>query len=186
MALTMKQILRRHGAFVCAVTALLVAATILLQGIIQGLIGLASVGQFGPGFALVTVGYGLRTALPFAIGFFLSLWIIAPIAEELRVGHVISRAILATGIGATVLFIVLAVLAIIDAFVVEGPLFGQSFPLRSFDFGLAVQGLDRALTSTLVGFVGLLPLGVLAGVLLWQWRKGHPPRHPLPGLIDEV
>jgi hypothetical protein len=27
---------------------------------------------------------------------------------------------------------------------------------------------------------------VLAGILLWLWRKDHPPRRPLSGVIDEV
>ena len=50
----------------------------------------------------------------------------------------------------------------------------------------AVDGLMRSLQSALGTFVSNLPLGVLAGVLLWVWRKDNPPRKPLSGLIDEV
>ena len=124
--------------------------------------------------------------MPFAVGFFLSLWIVAPIAEELRLPHVIARAVLATGIASSVLFIVLAVVGVVGAFVWQGAVFGQSFPLVGFDGDGAVGGLTRALTGALTAFVSTLPLGVLAGVLLWLWRKDHPPRHPLSGLIDEV
>jgi len=55
-----------------------------------------------------------------------------------------------------------------------------------FDLGSAASGLGRALATALGSLVGLLPLGVLAGVLLRAWRRDHPPRHPLSGLIDEV
>ena len=182
----MKQVLRRHGAFVSAVTALLLAAAILVQALLQALIALVAALQAPSGQIVATaLGYGLLTAIPFAVGYFISLWIIAPIAEELRVGHVITRAILATGVGATVLFIVLAVLAITGAFEIRGPLFGNSLG-GFFDLGTAASGLGRALASALGTLVAQLPLGVLAGVLLWVWRKSHPPRHPLSGLIDEV
>jgi len=185
VALTVKQLLRRHGAFVSAVTALLVAVAILLQGIVQAYIGAVSAGQVDGRTFLAALGYGLLQAIPFAVGYFLSLWIVAPIAEELRIGHVIARAILATGIGVTVFFVVLAVLAITGAFGINGALFANSLG-GFFDLNTAAGGLGRALTSALFAFVSLLPLGVLAGVLLWEWREDHPPRHPLSGLIDEV
>ncbi|MEO6826421.1 MAG: hypothetical protein ABI255_09085 [Microbacteriaceae bacterium] len=185
MALTIKQILRRHGAFVAAVTAVAVGVAILLQDLVQGLIGVVAWGTGNSDFFAATIGYGLLTALPFAIGYFISLWIIAPIAEELRIGHVVTRAILATGVGATVMFIVLAALAITGAFSIPGSLFANSLG-GIFNFDAATGGLARALTSALTALVGLLPLGVLGGVLLWLWRKDHPPRHPLSGLIDEV
>jgi hypothetical protein len=185
VALTVKQIVNRHGAFVSAVTALLVGAAIVVERVLEFLVGLIStlsVGQYF-GFGL---GQVLVVAIPFAVGFFVSLWIIAPIAEELRLPHVVARAILATGVASTVVFVVLAVTGIFSAFGWEGAIFGQSFPSVRFDGGWAASSLGSALTGAALTFVSTLPLGVLAGVLLWIWRKDHPPRQPLSGLIDEV
>lgn|GEM_PF-2138275 len=185
MVLTVKQLVSRHGAFVSAVTAVLVGAAIVVLQVVQALViflSAASVGQ-SYGFAL---GRELLVAVPFAVGFFVSLWIIAPIAEELRLPHVVTRAILATGVASTVVFIVLAVAGILGAFSWDGAIFGQSFPTTRFDGAGAVGAIGRALTSAAITFVSTLALGVLAGVLLWIWRKDHPPRHPLSGLIDEV
>lgn len=183
MALTVKQLVNRHGAFVSAVTALLVGVALMALRILDYLVGLISslsVGQYF-GFAL---GQMLLVAIPFAVGFFVSLWIIAPIAEELRLPHVITRAILATGVASTVVFIVLAIVGVLGSLNFDGELFANSFPAVRFD------GVPHALLSALTGaaltFVSSLPLGVLAGVLLWIWRKDHPPVHPLSGLIDEV
>lgn len=185
MTLTVKQLVNRHGAFVAAVTALAVGAALVVEQLLQffiGLVSAASVGQFY-GFPL---GRELLVAVPFAVGFFVSLWIIAPIAEELRLPHVVTRAILATGVASTVVFIVLAVAGILGAFSWDGAIFGQSFPTTRFDGAGAVGAIGRALASAAITFLSTLALGVLAGVLLWIWRKDHPPRHPLSGLIDEV
>jgi hypothetical protein len=187
MALTVKQIVNRHGAFVSAVTALFVGAAIVVEQGLEYVVGFLSVVGSGQlqyyGFPF---GQVLLVAVPFAVGFFVSLWIIAPIAEELRVPHVVTRAILATGVAATLVFVVLAVVGVLSAFSWDGAIFGQSFPTTRFDGSGAANGIGRALTSAALTFVSTLPLGVLAGVLLWIWRKDHPPRHPLSGLIDEV
>lgn len=187
MALTVKQLVNRHGAFVSSVAALLVGAALIVQRFLEYLIGLLSVlsvGQSGSYF--FPFGQVLLLTLPFVVGYFVSLWIIAPIAEELRLPHVVTRAILATGVASTVVFVVLAIVGILGAFSWDGAIFGQSFPTMRFDGGGAVGALARALTSAALTFVSTLALGVLAGVLLWIWRKDHPPRHPLSGLIDEV
>jgi hypothetical protein len=185
VAITVKQLVNRHGAFVSAVTALLVGVAIIVGRLLEWLIGLVSalsVGQFW-GFPIAQV---LLVAVPFALGFFVSLWIVAPIAEELRLPHVVTRAILATGVASTLVFVVLAAAGILSSFSWGGSLFGQSFPMPGFDGGGAVGALGGALTSAALTFVATLPLGILAGVLLWLWRKDHPSREPLSGLIDEV
>ena len=183
MALTVKQLVNRHGAFVSAVTALIVGAALIVLRFLEFLIGLlATLGQGQPyGFPVVQV---MLLAIPFAVGFFVSLWIIAPIAEELRLPHVVTRAILATGVASTVVFIVFAIVNVVGAVSFDGYLFGQSFPTVRFD-GVP-NAFGSALVTAALTFVTALPLGVLAGVLLWIWRKDHPPRHPLSGLIDEV
>jgi uncharacterized protein YqgC (DUF456 family) len=183
VAITVKQLVNRHGAFVSAVTALIVGVALMVLRVLEYLVGLISslsVGQYF-GFAL---GQMLLVAIPFAVGFFVSLWIIAPITEELRLPHVVTRAILATGVASTVAFIVVAIVNVVGTLNFDGELFANSFPAVRFD------GVPQALQSALVGaaitFVSTLPLGVLGGVLLWIWRKDHPSEHPLSGLIDEV
>lgn len=185
MALTVKQIVNRHGAFVSAVTALLVGAAMVVTQVLQYLVGLLSSLSVGQPYGFPFLGV-LLFALPFAAGFFVSLWIIAPIAEELRIPHVVTRAVLATGVASTAVFIALAITGVIGALGFDGAFFGQAFPFPRFDGANAAGALGRALTSAALTFVGSLPLGVLAGVLLWLWRKDHPPRRPLSGLIDEV
>ncbi|MDJ0335491.1 hypothetical protein QMG83_09675 [Salinibacterium sp. G-O1] len=185
MAITVKQMLSRHGAFVSGVTGIAVAMMLVAQGIVQAAtVFLAVGGQMQPTQYLLSFGYVLVQAVPFGIGFFLSLWLVAPIAEELRVPHVITRAILATGIASTLVFIVSAVLVIVGAFTLGTSFFGNSFPFPQFDGGGAGRGLLVALAEAISGFVMRLPLGVLAGILLWIWRKNHPPRRPLEGMID--
>ena len=184
MALTVKQLVNRHGAFVSAVTALSVFGVLMIQQVLQFAINAVSFPEMLQyGFSFVPY---LIVAIPFAIGFFVSLWIIGPIAEELRIPHVITRAILATGVASTVVFIVLAVTGLFGSVYFDGYLFANSFHAPRFDGSVAVNALGRALTSAGLTFVTTLPLGVLAGVLLWLWRKDHPPKHPLSGLIDEV
>lgn len=193
MALTVKQLVNRHGAFVSAVTGALVGAAILVMGLLQNLIN--SAWALGSGLSPADLGLSvpemagrvLILAVPFAVGIFLSLWIIAPIAEELRLPHVITRAILATGMGATIYFVVLAVLGLIGAFAINGNPYSQLVvSLIGFDGAGAARAMGSAFATALSLFISTLPLGILAGVLLWLWRKDHPPRHPLSGLIDEV
>lgn len=190
MPLTLKRLVRRHGAFVSAVTAVAVGFAIVLQSLLTDFVGWTSVLPYPQGSNPFPVGVALAgatlTAIPFAVGMFISLWLVAPIAEELRIGHVITRAILAAGIGATVVFILLAIFAITGAFSGAGALFSNTFPAIEFDGGHAVVSLATALSRALLLFVELLPLASLAGVLLWLWRKDHLPRHPLSGIIDEV
>ncbi|CAN5198563.1 hypothetical protein BH09ACT5_BH09ACT5_22310 [soil metagenome] len=185
MALTVKQLVNRHGAFVSAVTALAVGAALLVEQLLQFFVGYLSVLSTGqPDYYSFPSGEVLLVVIPFAFGFFASLWIIAPVAEELRLPHVITRAVLATGVAATLVFIVLAVVGVVSTLSFDGYLFGQSFPTPRI--GDVPGALGRALTSAALTFISTLPLGVLAGVLLWLWRKDHPPKQPLSGLIDEV
>ena len=182
VALSVKQLVRRHGAFVSAVTGASLALAIIVQRVAMDFVGVVIVAYPGDAFG-ISLGSAVLTAIPFGIGFFLSLWLVAQIAGELRVGHVITRSILAAGIGTSILFIVLAILGVIGAFSFDGALFANSLPSVFSPTG-AAGALARALYSALQSFVSLLPLGLLAGLLLWGWRKDHPPRQPLAGIID--
>ncbi len=193
-AKNLKKLVRRHGALVSGVTAGCVAAFLLCQEILTRIVSwlgllpyLANDDPYSQSPLGLSVAEAFVIALPFGVGFFLSLWLVAPIAEELRVGHVITRSVLATGIASTVLFVILAIVGLVGAFSPSGAsLAGHAFPWPSFSGDTAVVALGRALQDGLRTFVETLPLGVLAGVLLWLWRKDHPPRHPLAGFIDEI
>ena len=195
-AINVKKMVRKHGALVSAVTAGGVAGFILVQRMLSILISWVGALQYyssepGALYDLSSIGPNLwpafLLAMPFGVGFFVSLWLVAPIAEELRIGHVITRAVLATGIASTVLFVALAIVGLIDAFQpFGGSLAGNEFPWPQFSGDRAVLALGTALQNALQILIGTLPLGVLAGVLLWLWRKDHPPKHPLAGYIDEI
>jgi hypothetical protein len=185
MPMTMKQLVRRHGAFVSGIAGIVLVVVLVAQDMVQTATNyLYASGQVMPNIFLLTIGYSIVRAIPFGIGFFLSLWLVAPIAEELRVPHVITRAILATGIASTLTFVVMAVMAVVGSFDSSGSLFGNSFPLPTFSGSSAAAGVLNALAGAISLFVMRLPVGVLAGTLLWIWRKDHPPKRPLEGIID--
>ncbi len=191
MQIPVKRMLRTRGALVAAVTALGVGLTLVVGRLLLSLVELIeppsatfgwtayaplasdmpAVGMPAEASLLSPVGFVLATILPFAVGYFLALWVIAPITHELRVGHVITRSILATGVGATLWFISLAVIATIT--------FASAGDIEE----IAPQ-MGHALVSALTALITLLPLGVLGGVLQWVWRTGHPSEHHIEGLID--
>jgi ABC-type phosphate transport system permease subunit len=125
------------------------------------------------------------TVLPLVVGFFLSIWLLAPIASELRLFHVIMRSVLATGVGMTLSFIATAIVSSLRALSFDGGLFGASFPTPFIEGGVAAV-LAQSLASSLSGLVAVLPLGILAGVLAWVWLTAHPPKHQVSGMLDEV
>lgn len=122
------------------------------------------------------LGWGLAGPLPIALGAFLCFWQIAPIAPNLRLAHVVTRAILAGLAGALLLF--LASLAI--AFVVWVLSIGGVF---SAGDGIPVLPL---LFQSLATFVQVLPVLVLGAVLLWGWLQRNRPTASVSGVLDEV
>ena len=126
-------------------------------------------------------------ALPFAVGVFISLWLLAPIGAELHIAHVITRSLLAVAAGIVVVFLVLF----------SGALFAQMSASDGLVFGwlvAAFRAVGRnvgsaagwALYSSVTQGIALIPLTVLTGVLLWLWLHKHPHKHAVSGLIDEV
>ncbi len=163
--------LRTRGAVVAGITALAVGLAILAGRAL--LLVIAAEPFAGFGFMILT------SVLPFTVGYFLGLWVVAPITEELRIGHVITRAVLATGIGATLWFVVLGLTGVVAAIVSTDDVLGiaASPQLIGGQLGFALQ-------EALAGLVILLPLGVLGGVLLWLFRTAKPADHHIEGLID--
>lgn len=168
MQIPVKRMLRTRGALVAAVTALAVGLTILVGRVLLALVRLLE-----PPTATtpIVAWFALATILPFTVGYFLALWVIAPITHELRVGHVITRSMLATGVGATLWFVTLGLIGAITMMSIGAP-------------GEIAPQLGYALASALTALITLLPLGVLGGVLQWVWRTGHPSEHHIEGLID--
>lgn len=181
-------LVRRRGAVPALVTALGVGVTLVAMFFLQQIImlmGLVRANDLG----IEVVFWGgvvsdlTITILPFTVGYFLGLWLVAPIAEQLALRHVIARAVLTTGIAATVVFVVRSVVSIVQVVVLDRPLFSNSFPIVSALTDVPGQLLS-ALQGSLVMFVTVLPLGVLAVILLWLWRQQHPAHYAIEGLID--
>ena len=123
--------------------------------------------------------------LPFAIGVFLSFWQIAPVAPQLRMAHVVTRALLAAVVGA----VATLVLGFLVAVVVN---FSQSDPAAVASGGLGAVGrnLLDAGRSVLPGALNILIDGLvvvpLAALLLWGRLRAHPPKTSPAGALDEV
>lgn len=192
MAVSVKQLLRRRGALVAGITSLALGAFLVVQRALLGLISFLAVYwqansglqqlQFSP-FSGVLYDAAVVT-LPFVVGFFLSLWLVGPISEELHLQHVITRSVLAAGIGCTLIFVVHSVVYILRAVTYSGAIFGNSFPTPDLNLGSIPTVLGQSLAGALGYLLTHIPLGVLAGILLWEWRKGHPPRFHVEGIID--
>lgn len=127
--------------------------------------------------------WGLAGPLPIALGAFVCFWQIAPIAPNLRLAHVVTRALLAGLAGTFLLFLLsvlfqfllwLLTLAGLDE---DGEFFG--------DRGLGEVVLPL-LFQSLATFLQVLPVLVLGAVLLWGWLQRHPPKVVAKGSLDEV
>ncbi|MGV8884848.1 MAG: hypothetical protein ACOH1T_04570 [Microbacteriaceae bacterium] len=126
------------------------------------------------------------TALPMAFGVFVSLWIIAPIADSLVLRFVVARSVLAGAIGGLMVFLVGLLAWFVVAVSQTGSLFGNSFPWPvSSPAGLLAPVID-AVTTSLSVFASTLPVALLAGVLLWMWLRGRDKPHNVSGILDEV
>ena len=192
---------RRPGVVPALVTALGVLGFLVLQRVLSTLVSLIGIAGYTtdgtvsglyeleqPGIA-VTLWVGamqelLLVAVPFAFGVFVSLWILAPIADSLRLRHVFARATLAAAIGTGMVFLVGAIAAFATAVSQAGSLFGNSFPWPS-PFAV-LNPLLQALITALSVFVAVLPVVLLAGVLLWTWLRGRDAPHEVSGILDEV
>jgi len=176
--------LQRPGALPAFLTALGVLAFLVTQNVTFRLIGTARDamygGTLGPDFGAAwatELASLLGGPLFFAIGVFLCLWQIAPIAPSLRLAHVVTRALLATVIGAAGYWL-FRFFADVIFLAFQGVLYRQPDVIGSVAFGATMDSL-RAL-------VGWLPLVVLGAVFLWGWLQRHPLKHAVKGTLDEV
>ncbi|MEP6479678.1 MAG: hypothetical protein ABJB03_09825 [Rhodoglobus sp.] len=188
MAVSVKAIVQTRGALVAAIVALGVGVVLVAQQYLQNLISSISALPYmdPPTLYLPSPVAVVVPLLPLVIGVFLSLWVLAPIAAELRIGHVVTRSILAVGIGCTLVFVALAIVALVGSVSFTGAIFGSSFPTPAVSGGSIASGLGSALAGALIEFVEAAPVGVLGGVLAWIWLTRHPAKHPVSGMLDEV
>jgi hypothetical protein len=95
--------------------------------------------------------------LPFAIGVFLSFWQIAPVAPQLRMAHVVTRALLAAVVGAVASLVLGFIVAVV----------------------LNVAGTSGQILAA-------SDLASIAALLLWGRLQSHPPKTAPAGALDEV
>jgi len=188
MTETVTKAMKRPGVVPAFLTGLGVFVALLAIGFVQSLfttlslVTAASIAQDYVG----QIWFGqlvnsLTGPLPFAVGVFLCLWQVAPIAPALRLAHVVTRSILAALLGGAAMWIVIWIaelIADVAGFASEfrgGVLVGKLGP----DL---LEALFRALSIT----AGYLPVTVLAGILLWGWLQRHPLDKPVHGALDEV
>jgi hypothetical protein len=127
--------------------------------------------------------WGLAGPLPIALGAFLCFWQIAPIAPNLRLAHVVTRAILAGLAGTLLLFLVgLAWWLITQLLAFGGGISGTGL----YDLVPLGPGPLSLLFQSLATFVQVVPVLVLGAVLLWGWLQRNRPTASVSGVLDEV
>lgn len=173
MSRTLVSLARRRGRLPALVAALGIALALLVGRTLTELVALAAPG--GHGFSWQVIVDYLPLALPFALGVFLGLWLIAPLADELTLPFVFTRGGLAAGAGAILVIVAHLVIAVVEA-VSPGPFDGEQ---------LARDSLLAVLTGV-SSFIDCLVLVLFASVLLWLWLRAHPRDYAVSGLIDEV
>lgn len=182
--------IQRPGALPPFLTAL---------GILAALVALAFVGATLSALSIATqmdysadfflqiwasqLGWGLAGPLPIALGAFLCFWQIAPIAPNLRLAHVVTRAILAGLAGTLLLFLVGLAWWLITQLLTFGTGFSGTGIYNIVPLG---PGPLSVLFQSLATFVQVLPVLVLGAVLLWGWLQRNRPTASVSGVLDEV
>jgi hypothetical protein len=181
---------RRPGALPPFLTAVGILVALVVLGFLGAtLSALSATVQTDLGFEFFgaiwasQLAWALAGPVPVAIGVFLCFWQIAPIAPNLRLAHVITRAVLAGLAGTALLF----VLGLVFAFVLWLLSFAQASPPTSL---VEAEGPGATvltlLFQSLATFLQVLPVLVLGAVLLWGWLQRHPPKQRVRGTLDEV
>jgi hypothetical protein len=184
--------LDRTVAFPALAAALLVLGVQVVLQLVSLLLTAVTFTSNAPGGYLVSLGLGYLSSvvlrwLPFVLGVFLTLWFLVPLAAGLRLWPVILRSILATAGGALILFLVSLLAGLFSGMSVsEGRVFGWGSAILGSVASGFDSGFGYALFTALSAAVGLLPLTVLAGVLVWLRLREHPGDSARPGASGEV
>lgn len=182
--------LQRPGALPPFLTALGIFVALVVLGFLGATLSALSVtaqAEYPAEFFLRIWGsqlvWGLAGPLPIALGAFLCFWQIAPIAPNLRLAHVMTRAILAGLAGTLLLFLVGLLFGFVIWVMSLGGLLGRSEVFGSGGDGVGVLPL---LFESLATFIQVLPILALGAVLLWGWLQRYPPKERVSGTLDEV
>lgn len=201
MSTAITKLAKRRGRLPAFVAALGLAGLLVAQRLLSGLIGWLqimglislqgnnpsletgllglTVGAFDPGLSDLVL-----FVLPFGLGVFISLWLLAPVSHELDLRFVLTRAGLASAAGSLVYFVAALVLSLLNWLGVDVGVF-KTFGSTG-DTPELVQSLFTALTGAIQTFISLTPAVMLVVVLLWIWLRDHPREYEVSGLIDEV
>jgi hypothetical protein len=179
------RVVRQHGFLVALASGLVVLAVSLVQNVLGGLVAQVTfLGSGAPQQWQWWAGYAVQfgtVAVPLSIGVVLSLWFIAPIGPDLHVMHVITRSILATGVGAVL--VLLTTMVTSAASQITTGLLGQ-IRLGQIAGDHLSQSLGFAIATAGQQFLTVAPLVILVGVLLRMWLERHPSEHEIVGIVD--
>ena len=180
MAVSIRTLLLRRGGLVAAVTTIAIVAALLTRDFLVALIpgiqsGIVPFAPLGERFLL--------TYVPFAVGTFLCLWLLVPVAAQLEMRFVVSRPALATASGALLVIIVATVVLLVRFATTEGS-FGLSGTGVYVDGSSLGSGIRGVLVVGLQLLVSALPAVLLFALFQWQWLKNHPANHDVAGILD--
>ena len=170
----------RRGILAAASAALIVLGVQVIQQVLTSILysgvmiaqGSTPEGLFAAVWGIV---FG---SLPFVVGLFLSLWLLAPVAAELRLAHVITRSLLAAVVGAVLVFAVSATGSLFSNFDESaGWVFGWASGLVTTVTNNAGWAPSNALFAALSSAIAFIPLTVLAAVPPWSALRPHPAKH---------
>lgn len=179
-----------------ALPALVVAASVVLFGMAKLLVGaivfsVASLAQSGAqqGFEFLSMLLSplqLWVLLPLGLGVFACLWLLTPLAAELRLSVVIARSLLAVASGLIVVFLAQLLLGM-QSWFASTQFFGNSSnqAVESF-FADGGSVLPIAIQTAIGAGLDALPVVVLAVVLTWSWLVRHSARQSALAVAAEV
>lgn len=184
--------LTRPGVGSALLAGLGVYVVLVLQSILGTIVFVVTDRAYGqdPGTYLglilpASLPVTLGGPIPFAIGVFLAFWQIAPVAPQLRMAHVVTRALLAAVVGAVATLVLGFIVGAIANVASTDPAL-----LAGTDFGRVVSNILEALRPALSAGLSILIQGLvvvpLAALLLWGRLQTHPPKTAPAGALDEV
>ncbi|MHC5795865.1 hypothetical protein ACVXZ4_06865 [Lacisediminihabitans sp. FW035] len=180
-----RRVVRQHGFLVALASGLVVLAVSLVQNVLNALIGqLSFLGSGDVPAWQWWASYATQfatAAVPLAVGVVLGFWFIAPIGPDLHVVHVFTRSLLATAVGAVLVFLTVLVTSATVLF--TNGMMGQ-IRLGQIAGERLLQSLGISLATAGQQFLAVAPLVVLVGVLLRMWLERHPSEHEIVGIVD--
>ena len=128
----------------------------------------------------------LAIPVPFVIGVFAWLWLVAPVTAELRLSAVIGRSLLAAVSGVIVAVVVNIVLGMQGWFGNAQFFANSSNQAVESLFADGSNVIPFVLQDVILTALDVLPLVVLAVVLTWSWLIRHPGRQSADAVAAAV